>query len=261
MTTSIWRSLVVETQFATELALTGLRRLCSVPTGPATGIGSTDHDYSLHVGMYSYSSGLERLCKLAISCHGYVTTGEFTNVRPYLHKIGKLLNAVEVLAPVGPGLSKREGRYLVRPVDRLDPDLTDTIERFASGAGRYEHLDSLRDKDAEVSTHKEWSALAAKAPVSAEVRKLVSLKYAATTSPESRTRKSSSRSCKRCMNGSTNARQKRRMASPSNETRTGSLCPLVPLKGWQLGHGGITERTLGRGSEPVRDLASGPRVL
>lgn len=70
MAVEIWDSLVAEAQFATELALTGLRRLCSVPTEPDIGGGrrSSDRNYSLHVGMYSYSSGLERLCKLAIAC-------------------------------------------------------------------------------------------------------------------------------------------------------------------------------------------------
>ncbi len=140
MTTTIWKNLVVETQFATELTLSGLRRLCSVPTDPAmVQWGSNELNYSLHVGMYSYSSGLERLCKLAIACNGYATTGEFPKVRKYSHKIGNLLDAVEKLSPPpsSPGSAPLKEGYLVRPVDGLDPDLTNTVERFASGAGRY----------------------------------------------------------------------------------------------------------------------------
>lgn len=116
MTTSTWESLVVETQFATELTLTGLRRLCSVPTDPAlVRWGSKDLNYALHVGMYSYSSGLERLCKLAIACNGYATTGEFPELRRYSHKIGKLLDAVEKLSPPtsGPGTPPRKAKYIV----------------------------------------------------------------------------------------------------------------------------------------------------
>lgn len=177
MTSAVWESLVAETQFATELTLTGLRRLCSVPTAPElVHWGSRDLNYALHVGMYSYSSGLERLCKLAIACNGYATTGEFPRLRSYSHKIVNLLDAAEALTPTGPGATMPKARYLVRPMDRLEPDLTNTVERFANGAGRYEHLDSLWNDAAEVNTYNEWSALAARASVSEEVRRLVSIK-------------------------------------------------------------------------------------
>lgn len=180
MTVTIWESLVAETQFATELSLTGLRRLCSVPTAPDLfPWGSKDLNYALHVGMYSYSSGLERLCKLAIACNGYAATGEFPkNLSKYSHKIGNLLDAVEKLTPPtsSPGTAPRKEKYLVRPSDALDPDLTNTVERFASGAGRYEHLDSLWNDDTEVNTYKEWSALTARASVSEEVSRLISTK-------------------------------------------------------------------------------------
>lgn len=179
MSPTIWDSLVAETQFAAELTLTGLRRLCSVPTGPELiPWGSKDRNYALHVGMYSYSSGLERLCKLAIACNGYAAAGEFPKLRDYSHKIGNLLDAVEKLPPPpsSPGAAPRKAKYLVRPLDGLDPDLTNTVERFANGAGRYEHLDSLWDEDTEVNTYNEWSALAAKASVTKEVHRLISIK-------------------------------------------------------------------------------------
>ena len=186
MTKTTWKNLVVETQFATELTLTGLRRLCSVPTDPAlVQWGSTKLNYALHVGMYSYSSGLERLCKLAIACNGYAITGELPKLRSFSHKTGKLLDAVAALTPTGPGASMHEAKYLVRPLDGLDPDLTNTVERFANGAGRYEHLDSLWNDDAEVNTYNEWSALAARASVSEEVRQLISIKEAMAYAMES----------------------------------------------------------------------------
>ncbi|SDI87117.1 hypothetical protein SAMN04488693_1295 [Arthrobacter subterraneus] len=178
---AIWESLVAETQFAAELTLTGLRRLCSVPAefelAPWYG---KDLNYALHVGMHSYSSGLERLCKLAIACNNYATTGEFPNLRKYSHKIGDLLDAVEELTPPpsSPGTAERKKKHLSRPSDPLDPDLTKTIERFANGAGRYEHLDSLWNDSAEVNTYNEWSALAARVSLPEEVRRLISLKEA-----------------------------------------------------------------------------------
>lgn len=179
MTSSAWQNLVIETQFATELALTGLRRLCAVPTEPDLTPWSTkDMNYALHVGMYSYSSGLERLCKLAIACNGYATNGVFPNLRSYSHRIGELLDAVEQLPPAGVAVSERKSKWLVRPSDSLDPELMTMVERFANGAGRYEHLDSLYKDDAEVSTYEEWSALAAEASVSEDVRRLLALKDA-----------------------------------------------------------------------------------
>lgn len=181
MVQTIWKNLVVETQFATELTLAGLRRLSCVPTDPELiKWGSSNFNYALHVGMYSYSSGLERLCKLAIACNNYAISGDFPNLRGYSHNIVKLLDAVEALTPAGPGVSNYEAEHLVCPIDALDPDLTKTVERFANGAGRYEHLDSLWKDDAEVNTYNEWSALAARVSVPDEVRRLISLKGAIT---------------------------------------------------------------------------------
>ncbi|GGQ04977.1 hypothetical protein [Streptosporangium pseudovulgare] len=179
MTQAIWDSLVAETQFATELTVTGLRRLCSVPTEPELFPGGYKAlNYALHVGMHSYSSGLERLCKLAIACNVYAATGTFPNLRSYSHKIGNLLDAVGALTPTSHGTSICKAKYLVRPLDGLDPDLTSMVERFANGAGRYEHLDSLWNGETEVSTYNEWSAIAARSSVSDEVRELTSIKKA-----------------------------------------------------------------------------------
>lgn len=147
---------------------------------------SKDQNYALHVGIYSYSSGLERLCKLAIACNGYTINKEFPKLRNYSHKIGALLDAVEKLPQPrsGPGVAPRKAKYLVRPLD-MDPDLTDMVERFASGAGRYEHLDSLWNEDADVSADIEWSGLAQWVSVSEEVRDLISLRDAISRAIES----------------------------------------------------------------------------
>lgn len=174
----IWDSLVAEAQFSTELALTGLRRLCSVPTEPGVGgRRSNDRNYSLHVGMYSYSSGLERLCKLAIACNKYAANGEFPKLKKYNHKIGELLDAVEELTPAGPG-AERKAKYLARPKDDLDTALIGMVERFANGNGRYEYLDSLWKDNPEVVTFNEWSALAKRVSVPKEITDLIALKDA-----------------------------------------------------------------------------------
>lgn len=166
--------LVVETQYATDLTLSGLRRLCAVPTGE--GAFGRDNDYALHVGLYSYCAGLERLCKLAIACHGFTTGGTFPKLKGYSHKISRLLDAVEALdlAPLG-GATWNE-QYTSRPTVDLDPELTEFVERFAGGAGRYEHLDSLWDAAAQVSTVADWAQLSARSSVSPEITRLLSLR-------------------------------------------------------------------------------------
>ena len=153
-----WDYLVSETQFATELVVAGLRKLCTVPIqGDVPWPVSHSQTYPLHLGLHSYTSGLERLCKLTIACHGFVTVGSYTSLRSFNHKIGKLLDAVE-----GLDLSKvsRPGKPPVgRPADELDPDLTDALERYANGSGRYEHLDSLSNDQTDVATLNTWNQL------------------------------------------------------------------------------------------------------
>lgn len=175
----VWSHLVAETQFATDLVLTGLQRLCTVPTDADVMLWpSKDLNYSLHVGLHAYSSGLERLCKLAIACNRYVADGKFPALKKFSHNIGGLLDAVEALTPEGPRVANGGGKYLTRPTDTLDPDLTAMVEKFANGAGRYEHLDSLWNEKAKVTTYDDWCAVAAAATVTTEVHDLIALKKA-----------------------------------------------------------------------------------
>lgn len=179
MTKATWHNIVAETQFATELSLNGLRRLCTVPSGSTRMWGSDEQNYALHVGLYSYTSGLERLCKLAISCYGYVREGKFSQL-PKSHDLGKLLDAVEALDLTKIDIHKQDNKYLQRPTDPLNLEAIAMATRFAMArdGGRYEHLDSLLDDDIEVKTYAQWTELAAKATISPEVQRLVSLQEA-----------------------------------------------------------------------------------
>lgn len=174
-----WHVLVAEAQFAAELTLVGLRRLCLVPSNVdlERWVGD-DQNYALHVGMHSYSSGLERLCKLAIACHAFATVGTFPRLREFSHNIGGLLDAVEVLDLGRIDPSRSTARYVTRPVDALDPDLTNAVERYANGPGRYEHLDSLWNSQTEVSMYREWVSLCGRSGVSEDVRELIWIRSA-----------------------------------------------------------------------------------
>lgn len=173
-----WHVLVAEAQFATELTVAGLRRLCLVPgvVDLKRWVGD-DRNYALHVGMHSYASGLERLCKLAIACHGFLATGEFPPTKRFSHRIGGLMDAVGVLAPMPVG-SVSDSRYLTRPTDNLDPDLIEAVERFANGPGRYEHLDSLWNPDAEVAMYRTWVSLCERSMIPEGIHRIVSIQSA-----------------------------------------------------------------------------------
>lgn len=174
-----WSYLVSETLFASELVSTGVRRLCTVPIRDDDWPVGHDQMFPRHVGMHSYASGLERLCKLTIACHGFATTGEFPPLRGFGHRIGELLDAVEALDfSAVPG---RHNEPPSRPLDNLDPGLTETLERFANGAGRYEHLDSLWNSRADVATLDAWKHLCASAAPSERVRHVLSLRDAVMT--------------------------------------------------------------------------------
>lgn len=171
-----WNYLVSETQFASELVVTGIRKLCTVPIRNDDWLVGHDQTYPLHVGLHSYTSGLERLCKLTIACHGFVAAGTFPPLRPFGHKIGELLDGVEHL-----DLSEIPRLHTTppaRPTDDLDPTLTDALERFANGAGRYEHLDSLWNDQTDVATLETWTQLCAHVTPSERVKHVLSIREA-----------------------------------------------------------------------------------
>lgn len=166
-----WDHLVLETLFATELVESGIRRLCTVPV--CSGYWPVGHDqmYPLHVGLHSYVTGLERLCKLTIACRGFLVTGGFSSMKSYGHRISELLDAVGALDVDG-----LPNEVPTRPDDDLDPTLTKTLDRFANGAGRYEHLDSLWNYKADVTTLKTWLDLCGRITPSEQICHLISLR-------------------------------------------------------------------------------------
>ncbi|MBU2075269.1 MAG: hypothetical protein KJ938_12620 [Actinobacteria bacterium] len=96
-------------------------------------------------------------------------------MKSYGHKLGDLLDAVENLdlSVVSPPVV---GSMPSRPVDDLDPTLTEMLERFANGAGRYEHLDSLWDENADVATLETWTGLCGRVTPSKRVHDLTMLR-------------------------------------------------------------------------------------
>lgn len=166
-----WSNLVSETQFAADLILTGIGRVSRLPMeGNMFGEISYDQTFPLHAGLHTYTSGLERLCKLALACDGFLKTGSFASVRNYSHKIGPLLDAIEKLGPFGDGTG-----YLARPTDEYEPELVKWLEQYSSGSGRYELLDSLSSGATELPTWETWVIFCSQGSVSENVRWSISM--------------------------------------------------------------------------------------
>jgi len=131
---------------------------------------SYDQTYPLHVGLHTYTSGLERLCKLALACDGFLKTGSFASVRSYSHKIGPLLDAIGKLGPFEDSKS-----YLLKPMDEYEPELVSWLEQYSSGSGRYELLDSLSSGATELPTWETWAVFCSKGTASENVRLRISM--------------------------------------------------------------------------------------
>ena len=135
-----------------------------------------DQTYPLHVGLHTYTSGLERLAKLALACHGFMQSGSFAEVRRYSHHIGSLLDAIEALDLSGYDTYNAE--HLQRPKDAYEPDLVGWLERYSSGQGRYELLDSLSTGVAELPTWETWVDFCSRGSVSDNVRLSIAMRQA-----------------------------------------------------------------------------------
>lgn len=170
-------NLVSETQFAVNLVLTGIRRVSRLPMdGHMLTRARYDQTFPLHVGLHSYTSGLERLCKLALACHGFLEKGSFARVRAYSHQITVLFDALEALdlshIATGPGT------YLTRPQDDYEPELNEWLARYSSGQGRYELLDSLSSGSQTLPTWVMWAEFCSRGAVSPSVRRAINMHHA-----------------------------------------------------------------------------------
>nr|WP_314842790.1 hypothetical protein [uncultured Microbacterium sp.] len=174
----IWESLVSESQFATDLTISGLRRLATVPIG-RWGSGDDidfDRSYPLHVGLHSFTSGLERLSKIAIACHGLVSDGEFASVRSYSHNLDALIRKAASLDFSDRSLFKTQPGQ--QPAESTDSTIVDFLVRFASGAGRYEHIDALARTDPTIDVAAKWAELVASSSVSESIVQMIYVRSA-----------------------------------------------------------------------------------
>lgn len=172
--TLIWYSLLSETQYATELTTFGLRTLCQVPVPDDLFFGDEQQfRYKLHVGLHAYTSGLERLGKLAFSCQTYLNTGNFPPVKPLSHKLQKIAEHVN-------SLDFRSGNnlfpeYLTMPVSEQSEKLMLLLDSFAAGSGRYEYLDSLSGSAQAPDIYQKWKELSESIKNNERVETLITL--------------------------------------------------------------------------------------
>jgi hypothetical protein len=172
-----WHNLVIEAQFATELVRAGISSVCELPMNPnQLDVLGYDRMYPLNVGLHMYTSGLERLYKLALACHSFASTGTFASVRKYGHQLSKLTDALDGLDMTE--FNSYNPEYLARVDDEYGDELLEWLERFASGDGRYEILDSLSREDADVLTWEMWVDFCSRGVVSEDVEQSISLRAA-----------------------------------------------------------------------------------
>jgi hypothetical protein len=134
---------------------------------------SYDQTFPLHVGLHTYTSGLERLCKLALACHGFLEDGSFSPVRKYSHRLTALLDTLGSLNLSA--VEKPTSMYLTRPADEYEPELNVWLERYSSGDGRYELLDSLSSGSRTLPTWDTWVEFCSRGAVSEEVRRCIDM--------------------------------------------------------------------------------------
>lgn len=169
-----WNALVAEAQFANNLIVNGLRHISRLPMGGGilTQI-SPDQTFPLYLGLHSFTSGLERLAKLALACDGFLRTGAFPKVKKFSHKISKLCDELENVDVSANNVAMTE--YHQRPVDEYEPALITWLEEYAAGPGRYELLDSLASGSDEERTWDKWAALCAMGHVPASILHYIDL--------------------------------------------------------------------------------------
>lgn len=144
--TNAWIDVLSEAQFAADQTVIGIDRLAQVRLpGDLFLEGAEDATrHELHSALLSFTTGIERLCKLSLTCAHFDQHGTHVNVSQYRHRMARLLQAVEDIPTV-------QTRHRHGGADGVIKDgrpptpvaLIDLLERYAQGQARYEYLDGL----------------------------------------------------------------------------------------------------------------------
>ncbi len=171
-----WYDVLSETQFAVRQTVVGLRELgCAVHSDQLLFGGAKEVRYMIHSGLFAYTTGVERLAKLALSLAHFREFGGFPAVKSFGHRISDLAGQLASLAPLpAAGLSGSDRLVAGNPLNAR-PDFVKLLDDYARGPGRYEYLDSLRSGVNDLDVYQRWLDLSGQVVPSAEVRELCSV--------------------------------------------------------------------------------------
>ena len=168
-----WYDVLSETQFAVHQTVVGLRELGrAVHADQLFMGGAKEVRFMIHSGLFAYTTGVERLAKLALSLAHFRETGGYPSVKSFGHRITTLSDLLAELEPLpAPGLI---GSEFLEPGNPLTPrpDFLKLLDDYALGAGRYEYLDSLHTGVNDLDVFQRWLSLTEQVTPSSTVREL-----------------------------------------------------------------------------------------
>ncbi len=156
-----WNALIAETRFAVDQSVVGLRELAcaSHPTRQGYLQRGASFEHSIHSGLFSLTTGIERLGKLAMSAYVLRRDGRYPSVRRYSHDVSLLLKDLADLDLAGIAANE----YAAQSPDlSVYADHISLMTDYAKGQQRYEFLDSLAADAADAAgegLYERWSDL------------------------------------------------------------------------------------------------------
>ncbi len=168
-----WYDVLSETQFAVYQTVVGLRELGRAVHSDQIFMGSAKEvRFMIHSGLFAYTTGIERLAKLALSLAHFRETGRFPAVKSFGHRISTLSDRLSELEPL-PAAELIGSEFLEagNPLAAM-PDFMQLLDDYARGPGRYEYLDSLHSGENDLDVFQRWLSLTEQVAPSPTVRDL-----------------------------------------------------------------------------------------
>lgn len=174
MGNSKWYPVLAETQFSVNQTVLGLRELAkAVHRGQ---LFFPDDDlvvqYRVHSALLSLTTGVERMGKLAIALDGWSEESGFLKVKNLSHHIDSIATRMASLQ-----IQDQQNRGWIFGVHEVSEAqiYLDFMTKYASGQGRYEHLDSLDKGEETIGLYQQWMELVDIAEPEPALNRLVQL--------------------------------------------------------------------------------------
>lgn len=173
----IWQALIVENFNASRMIQDGLRRLSQINVDDMLGLKPVEYISPLYLGLLDYTAGLERLAKITLSVSSRLHEDSFGSIRSYSHRITDLLRAVEKIE------LPNDSTFSIpaRPTINQQEALLTLMDKFSSGAGRYENIDFLTNTENPPKLYETWCKIAQQEDIPDYVVELINLRSVVAT--------------------------------------------------------------------------------